>query len=236
MLVSFPKMQRINKISSFILLLLISGYYCLSQELIPYRQKDLWGYMSTDNRIVITPKFEETRPFQYNRGIVMKNKKLGYIDTTGKIIIPCKYDTAYDFFERHRDTLVASVKMGGKWRNIDLFGNEKPYQYPPGRCGGDFGIVIEYGTYKINNLFGIVRWKEEYDSKNAKILFKSDTIMKPQYIELKHVDNSQIFIANNNKYGLISPQDSIIKSFEYDTIYFNFIENIIYLKKGENIG
>ncbi|MDR1169919.1 MAG: SUMF1/EgtB/PvdO family nonheme iron enzyme [Prevotellaceae bacterium] len=45
--------------------------------------------------------------------------KYGFIDRTGREVVPCKYDYVWHFNER-----LAPVKLNGKWGYIDMTGNE----------------------------------------------------------------------------------------------------------------
>ena len=59
---------------------------------------------------------------------VLLNGKWGYIDKTGKEVIPCKYDWAWQFYEGF-----AQVSTKGKWGYVDKQGNwydEKPSALP----------------------------------------------------------------------------------------------------------
>lgn len=79
----------------------------------------------------------------YNEGFVAirLNRKWGYMDTNGKIVISYKYDDASSF-----DDGVASVKQGSAFLVIDTKGNETPI------AGGDIVDVRDfhegYAPYK----------------------------------------------------------------------------------------
>ena len=63
-----------------------------------------------------------TRVFDYCNGLARiedENGKCGFIDTTGKEVIECKYDNAYDFYEG-----LARVALNGKYGFIDTTGKE----------------------------------------------------------------------------------------------------------------
>ena len=58
---------------------------------------------------------------KYYEGLAMVrlDKKYGFIDKTGKEVIPIKYDNAWNFSEG-----LASVKLNGKWGFINKIGEE----------------------------------------------------------------------------------------------------------------
>ena len=78
-----------------------------------------WGFINQKGDIVIKPEFYETYRFSCGLAAITKSPtgKLGYIDTTGKIVIPLKYDFGHRFINNK-----AWVSENGKWGLIDRFG------------------------------------------------------------------------------------------------------------------
>ena len=61
------------------------------------------------------------------------NGKVGFIDKSTKLVIPMKYEEAYNFSDG-----LASVKLNVKWGFIDAKGKEAiPFQYDGARRGAD---------------------------------------------------------------------------------------------------
>jgi hypothetical protein len=59
------------------------------------------------------------------RACLSKDGKRGYLDESGKVVIPCQYEMALDFSEGR-----AAVKQGGKWGFIDREGRAVvPFRY-----------------------------------------------------------------------------------------------------------
>ena len=71
------------------------------------------------NTLLYRRWYESIWDFNGGFALVRLNGKWGFIDTTGKEVIPLKYDWAYDFFEG-----LAQVKLNGKWGFIDKTGRE----------------------------------------------------------------------------------------------------------------
>jgi len=67
--------------------------------------------------------WEFPEPFKCGRALVQKwtgtTHKYGYMDLTGKIVIPIKYDYAHNF-----ENGMAHVRIGENWMFIDIEGNE----------------------------------------------------------------------------------------------------------------
>ena len=82
-------------------LLLISSMDAMAQtidmSLIPYRKGDKWGYATVDKEIVIRPQFNEAGWFSEGMAAVKIGKKFGYINRTGKVVIPARYTVAKSF-------------------------------------------------------------------------------------------------------------------------------------------
>jgi hypothetical protein len=220
----------------FALLLLItcSAFSVLSQDLIPFRKGELWGYAAPDKKIVIPVKYQETMPFEYNRGPVMANNKWGYVDPTGKSVIPFKFDVALGFFGGY-DTIQAMALLEGKWVNIDIAGRVKKFKEPPHKEPEQEVSFENYQVITANGLYGMKKYVDYYDK--GKYKSRWDTVMKPKYPEMKEV-TPKLYIAGNQKgkYGIVSPSDSIIVAFEFDEIYYYAEDKIVFLRKGNNMG
>jgi WG containing repeat len=63
-----------------------------SDELIGFGQNNRVGYMDRQRRIIVQPKFDRVGEFREGLAWVVINKKLGYIDKTGKVTIPLRFD------------------------------------------------------------------------------------------------------------------------------------------------
>lgn len=57
--------------------------------------------------------------FHEGRGLIIENDKAGFIDSTGRVVIPCKYDSAWVF----RDG-ISLVESAGKPGYVDRYGRE----------------------------------------------------------------------------------------------------------------
>jgi hypothetical protein len=67
----------------------------------------------------LTSSYEFAGPFCNGLARVRKNKKWGYIDTTGAIVIPLKYNEVENFSEG-----MARVRVGQKWGLMSSTGKE----------------------------------------------------------------------------------------------------------------
>ena len=76
----------------------------------------------SDNRAVVSfTKYDYVESFSEGLAEVILNHKYGFIDKTGREVIPCKYDrVAYYSFREG----LAGVELNGKWGFIDKTGRE----------------------------------------------------------------------------------------------------------------
>jgi hypothetical protein len=71
---------------------------------------DKWG---------VTEKYDGAGPFSNGLARVKKGIKWGYIDSTGSVIIPIKYNEVENFYDG-----IARVRLGQKWGLMDATGKE----------------------------------------------------------------------------------------------------------------
>lgn len=125
-----------------------------------------WAYVTRQGKVVFVRKeFWSAGPFSEGLARVRVNKRTGYINKTGKAVIPLRYAGGRDFHEG-----LAAVKIGGRYGYIDPTGHvvikpdfDDARDFSNGlamvRFGGDFyddfrskrGILVGYidrkGTY-----------------------------------------------------------------------------------------
>lgn len=116
-----------------VLFLAAAGYAgCLAQNLEPYRDWfGSYGFTDSLGNVVIECKFDDVKGFSEGYAPVLSRAgnvlgeggvfgslsltlKWGYIDTSGMIVIPCRFDLAEQFSEGY-----AAVMSGSKWGFID---------------------------------------------------------------------------------------------------------------------
>ncbi|GIV34107.1 MAG: hypothetical protein KatS3mg031_1642 [Chitinophagales bacterium] len=91
---------------------------------------------------------------------VKQNNLYGYIDRTGKVMIPLKFENAHSFRQG-----LASVKIGGKWGFIDTTGTvviAPKYDYAGSFIDSKADVKLNGKEIKIN-----ISDKSLYDSQNT---------------------------------------------------------------------
>jgi len=76
-----------------------------------------YGFLDSNGRVVIEPRFDHVRLFSEGMAVVEVGEKYGFIDSEGTQIVPPKYENALSFSEG-----LAAVQIGQKWGYIDMSG------------------------------------------------------------------------------------------------------------------
>ena len=100
---------------------------------------DKWG---------VTDKYDGAGPFSNGLARVKKGIKWGYIDTTGSVIIPIKYNEVENFYDG-----IARVRLGQKWGLMDVTGREiiKPtFTFIGEFIDGKAKVLLEGEEYFMN--------------------------------------------------------------------------------------
>ena len=129
-----------------------------------------------------------------------KNDKLkwGYIDKTGKIVIPPIYDKVLDF----SDTITI-VSKDGSVIYIDTDGKEYELSGDYDSCGNFYN-----GYANVSK-----------DGKYGKINKNLELVIPLEYDSLSDISHDYIIATKDNKYGYINIKNDVIIPFEYDKAY-----------------
>ena len=119
------------------------------EKVICVTKNKLDGFINPKNEVVIPIKYKEAFGFSNGLAPVSIEGKWGYIDVTGKIIIPAIYDSPYAF----NNAGVAIVRIGDKFGLISKSGSVVlPLEYDKLFTFN----TNDYWLVKNNNLYGIV--------------------------------------------------------------------------------
>ena len=86
----FYYLGAMKALALFICIFMCASFGFAQKILIPFRDKDLWGYADTNGVIQIKPAFDKVKFFNYSRPTaeVYRNKKISLIDTLGNVLFP----------------------------------------------------------------------------------------------------------------------------------------------------
>ena len=227
-----------------IALLTLSAGQAFAQDadmsLIPYRQGELWGYATADKRIVIAPAYDEANFFYEGYASVKKGTKFGYINKTGKLVIPIKFYVAKPF-------RFGYVDKGDNAKIVtadDLEENQKVVLFA--------GASLRADGYEICiNTKGQTMPKCPAINENSApdINKPSTTTIKTSYSTIKKSDlfdkivddykmpggeDSYYIAVRNNNQGVFNNKFDVIVPFEYDSVKKINIGGMIYLLVAKN--
>lgn len=162
------------------------------------------GFKSQNGTVVIKPIYGAAWD-KFTEGLVgvYQNKKWGYIDSTGKTVIPFKYSEVSEFLP---DVKLARVFMGEKMGYVNNVGKEViPAIYD--ELGHAFYNDVVSGALK--NKCGAI-------DKTGKI------VVPFVYNEWLNFNRGLFITSLNKKFGIINKANEKILPFIYDTIEFVF--------------
>jgi len=169
-------------------------------------QSGLYGIVNEDGDYVVKPKYKEVDfNFGYKTGlsyVIDKNDKYGFIDQTGKEVVPCKYDNATGF---ENGLSVVKVKTG-----------EYDYKFGLMDTTGKEVIPLKWGRMEHYPLDHVLVVGEENASKVGVIDEKGKVIIAPQYaFWSKRISNGLWPVGRNDTCGVVNLKNETIVPFEY---------------------
>lgn len=244
-----------------------------SYELFPFKLDDLYGYIDKYGKIIIEPQFEYAGNFSDGVACVGKSKKrnegisnisnitYGYINTTGKLVIPYINEKNYDFhnnfvgvWELNKDTGYFMNKNGENafhksYYDIKDFSNgyaavllnntaENPHKTPIKELQ-QWTFVDTEGNECGEIYNSVTSFVDgisvvEKDGIKQAINTSFKTVFKSEYILQSYTGNEK-YIAKDSvtgKLGVIDDKNNIIIDFKYD--YIHYSDNMYKVGVGDN--
>lgn len=206
------------------------------------------GFINIHDSILIPFNYSSTYLYSHNLACVIKNEKRGYIDRSGKVIIPLIYDSYADFYE---DGVVV-IRKNNKEVLIDTTGKEiigenHSYQEIKENFPYDHVLSIQknnkwaFFDLKGNPLTPFI-FDEMYPAKHCtfqpNLWFYKGLIVVQKGDEYGVINEKMDFevpwnsyqwvsplsssgvmiVKKNNKFGLLNYQLELIQPVEFDTI------------------
>lgn len=159
------------------------------------------GFMDKSGNIVINPQFNMDGTFEFKDGLarVRIYDKYGYIDASGKMVIPAQYDYAFDFSEG-----LALVELGNQRYFIDKDGNTViPLQQYENVSPFSDGLAIVYA----NDKYGFID-KE------------GNLVIPIQYATAGEFHEGRAIVGNDSydRYGFIDKEGKLVIPMQYEGI------------------
>lgn len=235
------------------------------KELYPFKEASgKYGYKDQSDKIVVAAKYDKAEDFAGERGHVVLNNKHGFIDISGKEIIPLQFDFASNFVT---DGL-AEVLLNRKYGMIDKSGKITiPIQYDEIDRGdlyynekGSFHRRTKFIMVKQNSKYGFVDsagrvavpLKYEYakiianliarvkiNNKEGVIDYTGKEIVPIVYDAMNTDDYSKlgiIRVKQNGKWGLVDKSGKLIIAANYDYTADVFSEGLAWVRLNDKAG
>ena len=181
----------------------------ISQNLIPFRIGDKWGYANENGEIIIKPKFEAAGEFREKITWVKKNGKYGYIDKRGRKKTRFMFDKVKNFGLGR----TASVWKNNKRYCINLKGKKSNCR---SGCVGVIGIAKVFQTYRIGENIGIVKY-EIVKNEEGNMVEKIDSL-PPIWNDLKENQKGYAAVKKDSLWGIINKAGELVIDYKYELI------------------
>lgn len=147
----------------------------VSRDVVYYEKDGKRGFLDRSGKTVDYP-YDHIEGFSEGLSVVVKDSIYGYIDTTGKLVVPIQYEGAVRFSEN-----LAAVMKDGKWGFIDHTGKlvlpikyDAPINLPvfgPIFMNGltvvmegtKFGAIDKTGKFQVPARFDEIFWFEKVE-------------------------------------------------------------------------
>ena len=159
--------------------------------------------------------------------VVIKDKKYGYIDKSGKVKIPVKYDKV-----GHFKGGIASVKENGKWKFIDKEQNIIYDKYNKEAEG--MRLVIKNNKYgfidELRKLIVPLIYEKAYDYKNGYAIVQKngkrgyvnksgELVVAAIYEKCFNFSEGYATVQKDGKQGFINTSGKVVVPIKYDKVY-----------------
>ncbi|GAA4462776.1 hypothetical protein GCM10023093_09980 [Nemorincola caseinilytica] len=183
-------------------------------RLIPYRQKDLWGYCDSSRRIVIAPQWQEAKLFYHHMAVVRKDSAYCLIDTLGRYIIPPSRHWNGILRRNLDNALLNCHNDAGQWGYIDSANNVViPLLYDSTKARFRHAQYTRHSFLiaSIKGRYGVLR-----NDGHALIPFEMEEI---ELLEMFHWNKYAYFkVRRNGRYGIVDTAGRYIAAPVYKDI------------------
>lgn len=210
-------------------------------SLIPYRKGDLWGYATIDKSIYIKPQYAEADFFYEGFAVVKKGDRYGYIDKTGKVVIPIKFYAAksfrFGYFAESANTKPGDGSINPQRTVLFAGASVTPDMYEI--CIDTKGQKLTCPAINENSAPDLNKQTTETAVSNYSTIQKSELFDKiiADY-KMPGAEESYYVATRNNNYGVFNNKFEVIVPFEYSKIEKFTVGSMVYLQaeKGDMQG
>ncbi|MDX5585998.1 MAG: WG repeat-containing protein [Aureibaculum sp.] len=205
------------------------------------------GILLKDGNKKMFPDFNATFWYRDDLGLAIKDKKYGFINKNGDIIIPLIHDDAFPFYNGY-----ASVKSNVKWNYINekgkvIFPDSLIFSYRPIINNKAVFMISDKEVEKKKRMHsedrkGSQTFAEYLNQikntqlKEGLIDIDGNIIIEPVYDEISgYFINGFMRVKNNGKAGIINEKGEIVIPIEYDNV-LDYKNNMFTAEKANKWG
>ena len=130
-----------------------------------------WGMINYHGKFVIKPIYDYIKPFSDGLSQVKLNNKYGFVDKSGKIVIPIKFSSTHDFYEGLAGTYSEKYQKWGYINKSGVFTIFPRFESVDDFYSGKAWVLLN-GTSKLDTIEGeqafidrtgkeLCRWKDK---------------------------------------------------------------------------
>jgi hypothetical protein len=173
-----------------------------SQQIVPYRKKNKWGYANIKGEVVVEPQYKVAYPFTANITAVKKDDKYGFIDKSGNPITKFEFTKVRNFNNGQatvwtKDTAYCIDPSGKKIRGMAF-------------CGTVNSPLEHFQTYIKNGKLGLINYAYFTDSPNRDSL--------PAVWDDVKKNDLYAAVKQGNKWGVVNAKGDLTTKLIYDSI------------------
>jgi len=170
---------------------------------------ELFGIVDAKNNYVIEPIYKYIDfEFGEHKGIfqvVDKNNNIGFINETGKLVVPCKYYLFEGFENGYSIVSVSISETESKWGLIDSTGKET--------------IPLNYDYLDYFPAFKVVSYNDKESFQAGLMDVKGKTVIAPQYDALSMGVGAGLWsVSKDYKFGAVNLKNQVIIPFTFSFI------------------
>ena len=221
-----------------LILLILVSTKASSQNLVPYREENRWGYKDTLGNIRIQAQYQYAGRFRFGMGIVGQEGMKGAIDSSNRIILPIQYENlapldSFEFLFGYRAKYLGEHVKGviTKYQETKI-----PAEYS--------AIMKRQGLYTVVKQADSVLGKSGiYVTRSSRSFYglldsNANVLIPCNYRSLDWRNDSLIVLAladQENKHALFNVRGEQLTGFDYMVIG-KFFEGLAKVRQGDKYG
>lgn len=229
----------------------MTGFIDLAGIPAPAWKADEFSFIDKTGKTALVPLYSaKTLGFHGGLARTEIGPRYGFIDDTGKMIVPQRYTTATPFNE---GLAAVQIQTDGPWGYIDGTGNmaiQPQFQsalgfrngYARAKIDYKWGLIDKTGAAVLKPQFDGIAW---YTDKILSVNMNQQwgfydwsgkAILEPQFDSASFLGDSQAIVKKNGKYGVVDSTGKLIIPAQYDDCGWLFAQGLLPVSTNGKFG